>query len=497
MLAVNSLGRNLGHAELVKFEAIAYATAGLGFALFFIVQGFHLWTTKKQKRYIFTPLLLAPVVFILGQLISISIIENIPDTLNSEQKGLALKSAMMLQSGDTNGIAPFFLEREHVSKAVSEDVAVKHYRKLSEYEAQLQIVAGVNFITELNMAYKHSQPAEKELRIYRSKVLSDFLSEAKYNLFDHRGVNGYVSNNPVEPNPLIDIVSDMNVLFAQNDLNFAQRKTLASIHINSKSEQYKRLLFNFDVELNKVDVGAVFAQGNTMDILERTYMLSTGFGVNEDVAKSIAKNDAKYALRYGMTHKMFESIIPVGFETKALSLGLSEKQFLQHSFMDDMIKVNAPIMKFRGIEFVPVHKLSDHQYAKSISDNIRQGLSPTTMNKVKSINTLVAIEMFEGGHTWEGLWAKNAMLPKLIPAVSMPIIILVSQILILINLLGAITLVGGTNKAYIATIAGFIILMCFVDLRDASEFYFTMADGKLEWLLDGLSNIGMKPSQVY
>jgi hypothetical protein len=497
MLAVNSLSTQLTHKDLVRFESIAYATAGLGFALFFTVQGFSFWRTHKKKRFFIIPLILAPVTFILGQLISISIVENIPETLSQKQKGLALKSSMMLSDKKTKTIAPFFLERSMVSSYSSKKAAVNHYKPMTEFEAQLQIVAGVNFISEINLAYKHSQPSEKELRIYRSRILAEFLDNGKYNVFDHDGVNKFISHNPVEINPALDLITDINVLLTQSELNISQRLSLVALHIESKSDQYNRLLLQYDLEKKDANIKSFFKQDGDMDYLERVYMLTEGFGVDGDVAANVAKNSAMYSLRYGMTYKMFNSIIPLKYEVSPLALGLSEKQFLKHKFMEQMIEVNAPLMKFNDVEFIPISKLSEHKYANSINDSVRDGLTDSVLNKVKTINTMIAIEMFEGGFRWDGLWAKNAMMPKLIPAVSMPIIILVSIILILMNIMGTLTLVGVPNKIQYTVVAIFLTLVAMSDLRVLSSLYFDISNGHLDWLLNFLSDIGMKPSAVY
>lgn len=497
MLAVNSLSTQLTHKDLVRFESIAYATAGLGFALFFTVQGFTFWKTHKKKKFFILPLILAPVTFILGQLISISIVENIPETLSQEQKGLALKSSMMLSDKKTKTIAPFFLERGMVSSYSSKKVAASHYASMTEFDAQLQIIAGVNFISEINLAYKHSQPSEKELRIYRSRILADFLDNGKYSVFDHDGINKFISHNPVELNPALDLITDINVLLTQSELNMSQRWSLVSLHIDSKSDQYSRLLLQYDLEKKDANIRDFFKQDGDMDYLERVYMLTDGFGVDSDVATNVAKNSAMYSLRYGMTHKMFNSIIPLKYEVAPLTLGLSEKQFLNHKFMEQMIEVNAPLMKFNDVEFIPINKLSEYKYANSISDSVRNGLTDSAINKVKTINTMIAIEMFEGGFRWDGLWAKNAMMPKLIPAVSMPIIILVSIVLILMNLMGTLTLIGVANKTQYIVVAVFLSLVVVSDLRVLSSLYFEVSNGHLDWLLDFLSNIGMKPSAAY
>lgn len=497
MLAVKTLGETLTHKDLIYFESIAYATAGLGFALFFIVQGFYLGKMRKSKKWFIAPLILSPVVFILGQLISVSIVENIPKTLSNEQKGIALKSTMMLNDRKAQTIAPFFLERNMVLNYPSKAVAVSHYEHMSEYEAQLQIVAGVNFVSEINLAYKHSQPSEKELRIYRSRILAEFLDGGKYKVFDHDGVNNFIERNPVQFNPAVDLFSDLNSLLTQNSLNLTQRLALTDVYLNSKSAQYYRFVAQGDLDTKAVDIKSVFNQGDEMDYLERVYMLTDGFGVDIDVAERVAKNSATHSLRYGMTHKMFNSIIPLKYEVSPLNLGLSEKQFLEHPFMSQMIEVNAPLMKFKGVEFIPIHKLSELKYANSIVDSVRDGLTDSAINKVKSINAMIAVEMFDGGFVWDGLWAKNAMVPKLIPSVSMPIIILVSVILIVMNLTGILALVGASSNVQYITVSVFFILLYFTDLRELSSLYVDASNGHLNWLLDFLSSIGMKPSEFY
>jgi len=497
LLAVNSLLSKPSYQNLIRFESIAYATAGLGFTLFFTVQGFHYWRTKNKKRYIIAPIILAPVIFLLGQTISVSIVENIPDTLSNKQKGLALKSTMLLQEGKSKGIAPFFLERQFVLDYPSADIASKYYSLMSEKEAKLQIIAGVDFITEINLAYKHSQPSEKELRIYRSKLLSDFLMDGKYRLFDFRGINAFMKFNPVEINPFVDLSTDINALLTQNDLNISQKVALVRYHLERKNEQYNDLLARHTLTNNKANVRTLFEQNDEMDYLERVYMLSKGFGVSKTVSELVAEHDAQYALYYGMTYKMFESIIPFNHQTKPLSLGLSETQFLNHQFVDDMIKINAPIMKFEEVEFIPISKLADHNYAKSINKNIREGLSENAFTKVKQMNTVFSIDMFNGGFRWDGIWAKNAMMKKLVPSVSMPVIIAVSMTLILLNLVGTISLLGASGKIQAGVVLVFIILIYFIDLKITSEIYFDNVYPHLEWLLNGLSNIGMKPSEVY
>ena len=497
LLAVKSLTSQLSFDELVKLESIAYATAGIGFTLFFLVQGYHLWFERKKKRYLITPLLLSPIIFVLGQVVSISFVENAPNALTNTQKGVALKSAMMLKQGHTDSIAPFFLDRNNVEAHSDKDLAHSYFRTLTQYEAQAQLLAAIQFVREIGSVYKHSQPTDFELKIYRSKLMVDFLDSSKYAPFDVEGINNYLSYNPIEPNPLLDVTNDIHTFFLLSDLNTEQKLELSKLLISHKANQYSALVNGVTLDYPMVDISHHFDQNQGMNISEYTHLLTSGFGVNEKVAKEVAKNGVYYSLDYGMTNKIFSSIIPSYFKFTPLSTGLTQEQFMAHEFTSEVISINMPILEFEGIEFIPVRKLASADYAESLSASIRQGLSDKAMQKAKLMNAKIATEMFDGGVYWDGLWAKESTIKKLVSSISVPIIIGVSTLLILMNVCGVLSLAGFNYKAQIGVSAAFVILILIVDLKTASQLYDLHLSEQLGWLHTGLSSIGMKPSQTY
>jgi hypothetical protein len=492
MLAVHTLTNNLAAEKLAQLEAVAYATAGLGFALFFFSQGVSVFIENKKKMAFIIPLTLAPIVFILGQLISLSVVQNMPSMLDNEQKGLALKSTFALKLQKTDGIAPFFFERGSI-KAMDDMLLSSQYNaKISEREAKLQLLSGIRFISEMADIYKYGQPTGKELRIFRSKHMIDFLKDSAYRDFDRRGFSLLVNMNPIEPNPAIDILADIDVFMSSEELNYKQKILMSKYHVEKKSQDYAALFM--DVSPEDVDLDYHFKQNDAMTRNEFAYLLVNGFGVSQDVANKVSTGSLDNTLNYGMTQKMFDAIIPEGFEFSPLSIGLSEKQFLNHRFVQQLVEINAPIMMFKGVQFIPVNKLSNFEYADTLHSQINAGIDGNVMSKIARLNTAISAEMFNGGYYWDGAWAERVVLKKLIPSVSMPIIIGISMLLVMLNLYSVMTILNLRGTLIAASLSVVALGFFFMDVTHMSECYSQNIMAEMEWLIDAMASVGMKPA---
>lgn len=491
MLAVYTLSNDLSMEKLIDLEAVAYATAGIGFMLFFVTQGINIFLRNNKKRALIIPLAIAPLIFVAGQLISLSIVENIPSTLSSEQKGIALKSTFALKLSKTEGIAPFFFERDSVSRMDSGRLSSQYYAKLSEREAKIQLLAGLNFISELSAIYKHGQPSGKELRIYRSKYMIDFLNSSIYREFDRRGFATIINMNPIEPNAAIDLLSDIEVFMLSEKLNYEQKILMSKLHIKKKSLDYAFLFFNG--KSDSIELDYHFKQNSKTTRDEFSYLLVNGFNVSQSVAEDVARKGIDETLNYGMTQKMFEPVIPKEFKFSPLSIGLSEKQFLNHRFVEQIVAVNAPIMMFKGVEFIPIQKLSNFEYADGLHSGISAGLDKNVIKKVAKMNSMISTEMFKGGFYWDGVWAERALMKKLIPSVSIPIIIGISMLLVLLNFYSVMTLMNSSNAVISISITVVVLGFFFIDLIYLSEAYSKNVMPHVDWIIDVLANIGIKP----
>tara|TARA_R110001583_G_scaffold4718_1_gene26844 strand:- start:4625 stop:6118 length:1494 start_codon:yes stop_codon:yes gene_type:complete len=491
MLAIYSLSNDLAIDEVVKLESLAYATAGIGFTLFLVAQGVNIFTRTDIKKALIIPLVLAPVVFVLGQLISLSAVESIPSMLSNKQKGIALKSSFALKLSETKGIAPFFFERDSVEGMNSSSLASRYYSNLSEREAKFQLLAGISFITELSAIYKYGQPSSKELRIYRSKYMIDYLDSSIYRDFDRRAFSTIVNMNHVEPNPAIDVLSDIELFMASEQLNFDQKMLMSKLYLKKKAQDYSSLFIN--VESNNIDLDYHFKQNEKTSLGELSHLLINGFDVSPLVANNVAKNGLGEVLNYGMTYKMFEPLIPKNFQLSPLSIGLSEQQFLNHEFVAQIVSINAPIMMFKGREFVPIYKLANFDYADQLHNGISSGLDNNVINKVAKMNAAISIEMFNGGVYWDGVWANKVLVKKLIPSVSMPIIIAISILLILLNLYSVMILLSVNPKAIKASVVVVALSFFLVDLTSLSEAYSQNVMEHAGGIIDTLSSIGIKP----
>ena len=91
------------------------------------------------------------------------------------------------------------------------------------------------------------------------------------------------------------------------------------------------------------------------------------------------------------------------------------------------------------------------------------------------------------------MWAERALMKKLIPSVSIPIIIGISMLLVLLNFYSVMTLMNSSNAVISISITVVVLGFFFIDLIYLSEAYSKNVMPHVDWIIDVLANIGIKP----
>ena len=430
--------------SLETYRPIALATIGIGFTLLFMQLSYRVFLSSGKRRVIAVSALLIPFFFAGGQLIGMWVSNNATHLLSNTAKQQAVNAAFYRMSGKHDNFFPFALSADsrHYQPSVSE--ANAYIMSIPDRTYSAIIDASSDSLRSLYLNYKHNQPSETEWYIAK-RGMQQRLDGYSMPLADSIIRKRLLLRPPSLLAPMFSEWQDGFILSMMPDISLDSHRVARE---QLRMQRYGFLIGHESDSQLAVDAFNMNMQHAVRDVLkiDRT--------VDENFYK-VAKGDPLEHLLW--TEKLPELIPDKGY-VSSIPFGLSAYNFFHHTNTVEIIKTHMPYFFYNNTPLISLERFSDSKHLHNLNSQLfplSQGLKKAS----SGLWSLALIDKMEDNTAFEISWYESISRPLVTMSFSVPIVVIFSTTLLLVNLYHLMMVMGATKKLARMTVMGILVAL--------------------------------------